>query len=101
VIQKLEWTWDVTCVRDQPAELVVTITATDDDTPGDQLTYSGKVDDCTDITAAVSTLSCGSHGGLRGGPATVTDPQGNEDELYFAFDNCQNGSCDGDQFPCP
>jgi hypothetical protein len=98
VIEKVEWAWVEPCTFGEAGENVVTITATDADTPLSQLTYSGDIDQCTNINAAVTTLMCNDHPGLRGGPATVTDRQGNEDILYFNFDPCVNG-CEGDTCP--
>jgi hypothetical protein len=101
VIEKIEWVWNEPCVFGQPGEIVVTITATDADTDVSELTYSGSVDQCSDITDRVTTLMCDDHPGLRGGDAIATDPQGNEGSLFFAFDPCVNGSiCEGGAI-CP
>ena len=81
---------------------MVTVTATDADTPVSQLTYSDSgysPGECTSIDAAVSTLMCDDWPGLRGTDVVVTDPQGNEsDPFSFAFDPCQDG-CEGDACP--
>jgi len=100
----VEWVWNQPCTFGQPGELVVTITATDADTPEAQLTYSGDIMDCSNITDRVTTLMCNDHPGLRGGPATATDPQGNQGILSFNFDPCFDGSVcnvDGQPQPCP
>jgi hypothetical protein len=56
-----------------------------------QLTYSGQVQDCTgDLNASETTLSCEVYLGARQSEATVTDPQGNEDTMFFAPEPCTN-----------
>jgi hypothetical protein len=66
------------------------------DTPVGQLTYSGQVQDCTgDINAMETTLSCEVYLGARQSEATVTDPQGNNDSLFFPPDPCTDGACPG------
>jgi len=99
VIEKVEWTWQLPCnISLEAGEIEVKITATDADTPLEQLTYSDtgwNPVECTAINASTTILTCQPHGGLRGTDAIVTDPQGNEDRLNFAFDPCVNG-CAGD-----
>ena len=97
VIEKVEWAWAKPCDANASGQgLVVTITAKDADTPVGQLTYSGQVQDCTgDINAMETTLSCEVYLGARQSEATVTDPQGNNDSLFFPPDPCTDGACPG------
>jgi hypothetical protein len=101
VVEKVEWVWAKPCDATVTSNITVTISATDADTPVEQLTYSdsGWVSGgpgCTDLTDAVTVISCEPHPGLRGTDAVVTDPQGNEGSLSFGFDPCLDGSiCEG------
>ena len=93
------WQWlDDPCDANASGQsLIVIVAALDYDTPGDQLTYSGHVQDCTpDLNASSTTLSCDVYVGARQGEATVTDPEGNQDTMLFAPDPCTDdcvGSC--------
>jgi len=99
----VEWAWVDPCDAGGSGDIVVTITATDGDTPDGQLIYSNgpwlpQELGCGDINAAQTTLTCPAHAGARSAEAIVTDPQGNEDKLSFNFDPCTNG-CEGDACP--
>jgi len=87
------WGWADDCDIDAAGQgLSVGIAAFDDDTPWEQLTYSGHVQDCTpDLNAMESSLSCEVYLGARQSEATVTDPQGNQGTMLFAPDPCTNG----------
>jgi hypothetical protein len=93
------WEWADDCdINASGQSLMVFIAAADDDTPHEQLTYSGHVQDCTpDLNAIENTLSCEVYLGARQSEATVTDPQGNQDTMLFAPDPCTDG-CAGS---CP
>jgi hypothetical protein len=100
VIERIDWSWVEPCMSAEAGDLVVTVTATDEDTEAGQLVYSGEIGSfdavCTDITDAETTVTCQPWPGLRVGTPVVTDPQGNSDSLEFLFDPCQNGSvCEG------
>ena len=85
------WQWmDDPCDSNASGQsLTVTVVAMDPDTPGEQLTYSGQVQDCTpDLNAYGTTLSCDVYLGARQSEAIVTDPQGNADTMFFAPDPC-------------
>jgi len=100
-IQFVIWWWlDDPCDANASGQsLTVDVLATDEDTPREQLTYSGTVQDCTpDLNAIETTLSCEPYLGARQSEVTVTDPQGNEDTLLFAPDPCVN---DCEPSPCP
>ena len=92
VVERIDWVWNQPCTFDQERTMVVTVTASDPDTDIGDLTYSGPLGDCTDITSMATTVACPPYSGLRTGTAIVTDPQGNEGNLPFAFDPCQDGS---------
>jgi len=96
----LSWQWlDDPCdINASGQSLKVTIAASDDDTPWEQLTYSGHVQDCSpDLNAVETTLSCEVYLGARQSEATVADPQGNADTWIFAPDPCTGGCVGG----CP
>jgi len=92
VVERIDWVWNQPCTFDQEGTMVVTVTASDADTDPGDLTYSGPVGDCTDITSMETTVTCPPYPGLRTGTAVVTDPQGNQGTLSFAFDPCIDGS---------
>jgi hypothetical protein len=84
------WSWADPCDSNASGQsLLVLVGAWDDDSPGEQLTYSGQVQDCTpDLNAFDNTLSCDVYLGARQSEAIVTDPQGNADTMFFAPDPC-------------
>jgi hypothetical protein len=87
------WYWADPCdINASGQGLVVQIYAVVDGSlagPEDQLTYSGQVQDCTgDLNAFETTLTCEVYLGARQSEATVTDPQGNEDSMFFAPEPC-------------
>jgi hypothetical protein len=95
------WVWVDPCdINSSGQGLVVGIGVIDEDTPGDQLTFSGQVQDCAGDFGDVhdvyqqfmfeTTLTCEVHLGARESEVTVTDPQGNEDTMFFAPDPCTN-----------
>jgi len=93
------WQWVKPCDTNASGQdVVVTLLLIDNDTPLDQLTYSGHVQDCTpDLNAQETTLTCDVNPGARQSEATVTDPQGNEATLLFAPETCVNDCAPG----CP
>jgi len=96
------WEWADDCdINASGQSLMVLIAASDDDTPHEQLRYSGNVQDCTpDLNASENTLSCEVYLGARQSEAIVTDPQGNEDTLFFAPNPC-TGGCEPGASSCP
>ena len=101
----VSWDWGDSCDANAPGQfLQVQLWATDADTPERQLRLSVQVQDCTGPESGTSrpvfetTLTCDVYLGARQSEATATDPQGNQDTMFFAPDPCTDG-CEGNCRP--
>jgi len=99
-IEAVFWFWEQPCDANASGQgLQVLVAASDEETPREQLTYSGTVQDCSpDLNAADTDLSCDVYLGARQSEAIVTDLQGNQDTMFFAPDPCTDGCVGGG--PC-
>ena len=92
IIGQVSWTHTAPCVEDDRSDVVIEITATDEDTEAADLTYSGTVAGCDgNVTTNPATLSCPQLAPYNG-TITVTDPEGNSDAQAITIDVCVDGS---------
>jgi hypothetical protein len=90
MITKVAWEPVGDCSTGTESDHEITVTV-EDDSPTDQLTFSGSVTSCTgNLDAAVSTVTC-PQAAPYNGEVTVADPDGNEDMATFTFGPCETG----------
>ena len=95
VVTKVSWTPPQPCTVGTAGPFTITVTATDSDTPTDQLTISGMTPHCAPLTFSTSpaTITCPNALPYTGNQVTVSDPQGHvSDPVMFTMSPCQAGS---------
>ena len=91
VISSVSWTQDPGCSPNNSSAVTIVTTATDPDTPGANLTYTGQVSSCSPgINSASAVVTCPQAGAYNGN-VTVKDPEGNSHSMSFSFGPCQDG----------
>ena len=101
VITDITWAAPDVCEMFTSADYTITVTAMDAEDGQMDLEYNGSVSGaCTDITDAVSIVTCPNAAPYTG-VVIVTDSDNNEsDEASFTFQICESSSCGSNPSAC-